>query len=193
MGGMAPATPQQPTATTGRGRPAPRPVLLISDTDPPTGFHGRSPRIRDRALARWQRSSLDARLAAGCPPDSDRLLAVRALALVRPATRERLARSWDHLLEVAHARPSPPNLRAPVCRGRVVGAEVEIQRMLIGLRACVPIPARGVAIASHLLTDGAGPVYNRQSPVDLRASLEAAARHMDPSSALMAPTATCGV
>ena len=43
------------------------------------------------------------------------------------------------------------------------------------------MPARGVAIATLLLTDGTGPVYLRRSQVDLRAALRTAVACLDPS------------
>jgi hypothetical protein len=185
---MEPAQQPSVTATSRRDRP----VVLVHEFDdelgPLAGFSVRRPGRRDRALARWRGFALDARLAAGSSPDGEHLLAVRALVLVRPTTRERLARNWEHVLEVARARPSSAHLRAPLCRDRILAAEPEIQRLVLGLRAGLPVPARGVAMASHLLTDGAGPLHNRRSPVDLRAALEAAAQHMDPSDELMAPT-----
>jgi hypothetical protein len=47
------------------------------------------------------------------------------------------------------------------------------------------VPARGVAMASHLLSDAAGPVYSRRSLVDLRAALQEAIRQLDPWTALL--------
>ena len=186
-GVMEPVTPPRRAGTAGRVPTAGRPPLLIGHTQQPAGLDVLRLRAGDRALARWQWFALDAKLAAGCPPDGDRLLAARARVLVRPASRKRLARDWDHLLEIARDRPATVSLRAPLCRNRVLAAEPEIQRMLVALRASLPVPARGVAIASHLLADGTGPVHNRRSPVDLRSSLEHAAHHMDPATHLMAP------
>jgi hypothetical protein len=40
-------------------------------------------------------------------------------------------------------------------------------------------------MASTLLTDGAGPLYNRHSPVTLRAAVREAIEHLDPTTALL--------
>jgi hypothetical protein len=49
----------------------------------------------------------------------------------------------------------------PICHDRVITSEFEIREMLDALpMAPLPVPARGVAMASWLLIDGAGPVYN---------------------------------
>jgi hypothetical protein len=173
-------------ATTRRSDVAGPPVLLIRANEQIGGFRGLRPRVRDRVLARLRWFTLDAKLAAGCSPDSDRVLAVRAGVLVRPRTRDKLAGDWEHLLAVAHHRPSPMDPRAQFCRARIVAAEPEIRRMLLVLRARLPIPAQGVAMASHLLTDGTGPVHNGRSPVDLRTSLRAVARQLDPAPDLTA-------
>jgi hypothetical protein len=185
MCGMDPMRALRRTTTTWRSSASDHPVLLTGEPGRSAGFHGLRPRWTDRALARWQGCSLDGRLAAGRPPESERVLALRALRLVRLATRVKLARDWHHLLEVARDRPSAVDPRARLCRDRVLAAEPEIQRMLVVLRSCLPLPARGVAMANHLLTDAAGPVYNRRSPVDLRASLDLAVHHMDPATDLI--------
>jgi hypothetical protein len=41
-----------------------------------------------------------------------------------------------------------------------------------------------VALASLLLTDGAGPLYHRRSPVDLGAAVRAAVYQLDPCPAV---------
>src|ERR1700727_1808026 len=65
-------------------------------------------RLVDRLLARAFGASLDDQLAAGCSPESSRLLAARAQDIVSLPRRASLARSWDHVLQVA--------LRAPTLR-----------------------------------------------------------------------------
>ncbi len=145
---------------------------------------GRRLRSWDRLLANWRGFGLDAQLAAGASPDGTRLLAVRARILVAPARRNRLARNWDLLVRAAKERPAG-RLRAPLCRDRILAAAPDILAMERALRAGLPVPARGVAMASSLLADATGPVYNRRSPVELRDVVRAAVTHLDPASDLM--------
>jgi hypothetical protein len=153
---------------------------------PPRG----RPWLWDRALVSVRGASLTARLAAGASPESGRLIALRARALVVPAQRQRLASDWDRLVSVASERP-PAVARVPLRRDRIVAAEADIRELQRSLRACAPVPARGVAMASKLLVDGAGPVYNRNSRIDLRAAVQEAIQHLDPSTALL-PTSSGG-
>ncbi len=53
------------------------------------------------------------------------------------------------------------------------------------MTAPLPVAARGVAMATALLTDALGPVYNRRSRVTLAAALEAAIAQLDPALPLM--------
>jgi hypothetical protein len=141
-------------------------------------------RGRDRALASWHGFALDERLAAGASPDSDRLLAARARALVDPGRRQKLARDWGRLVRIASERP-PASVQVPLRRDRIVAAEPEIRRLQDALRARLPVPVRGVAMASRLLADATGPVYSRRSLADLRAVLQDAIGHLDPSTPLL--------
>lgn len=150
----------------------------------------RRPWLWDPALTRIHGTPLDRRLAAGTSPESGRLIALRARSLVLPARRERLASDWDRLVRIARERPATA-AHVPLCRDRIVGVEADIRELQRALRASAPVPARGVAIASTLLSDGAGPLYNRHSRVDLRAAVQAAIQHLDPSTALL-PTSSAG-
>lgn len=143
----------------------------------------------DRALATIRGSFLDAKLAAGVSPESARQLGLRARALVVPARRHRLAGDWDRLVRVARERPA--RTKVPLRRDRIVAAEADIRELQRSLRASVPVPARGVALASTLLADGTGPVYNRNSSVDLRVAVQAAVRHLDPWTPLL-PASSAG-
>lgn len=148
------------------------------------------PWLWDPALTRIQGTLLDKRLAAGASPESGRLIALRARALVVPARRERLASDWDRLLTLACERPAAVT-HVRLRRERIVAAEADIRELQRALRAWAPVPARGVAIASNLLADGAGPLYNRDSGVDLRVAVQEAIRHLDPATALL-PTTSAG-
>jgi len=158
--------------------------------------HGGLPGLRarrlhrwDTMLARWRGFTLDAQLAAGAAPDSAPLLAVRARMLVAPARRDRLARDWNLLVRTASERRAG-KLGVPLCRDRILAAAPDILAMQQALRARLPVPVRGVALAGSLLADATGPVYNRRSPVDLRDAVRAAVACLDPAAGLMPDEAT---
>jgi hypothetical protein len=143
-------------------------------------------RVADKAMARAFAFRLDRCLAAGDDPDSSRLLATRAQHLVSLATREALAESWEHLLAKARRAPAPGHAALAVRADRVLGAEPDVLELIAHLRAALPVAARGVAAASVLLADGAGPVYHKRSAVSLRDALQAAVAHLEPSTPLFA-------
>jgi hypothetical protein len=147
----------------------------------------RTLRVWHRALARFLGPFQDEGLAAGRSPDGGRLRAARARALVAPACRDRLARDWESLLRAAGERPVPLDVRAPLCRRRILAAETDIRQLASALRAPLPVPVRGVAMAAMLLTDGSGPVYNGACATDLGAAVQEAIRRTDPWTALMDP------
>lgn len=164
-------------------------LVLISAADSAHGprLVGRRVRLWHRLLARGAQYRLDSALAAGCSPDADMLRAVRARALVGSVQRRRLVRAWEMLLDEAHGRLAPSHGRIPVRRHAIIAAEHDIREMLRLLRAPLPVPARGVAMARTLLVDGAGPVYNRAHPVDLGEAVRAATLRLDPTTELMTP------
>jgi hypothetical protein len=159
-----------------------RAVVLIDDAGRISDL-GR-PRLLDRMLARSRGFSLDARLAAGASPDADRLTALRAQALVRPASRRRLARDWGRLLCRAGQHPTP-GVRIPLRRDQIVAAGSDILELQRSLQAALPVAARGAAMARHLLTDATGPVYSRRAPVRLQSALREAIDQLDPSAPLL--------
>jgi hypothetical protein len=138
-----------------------------------------------RFVARLIGSSLDRRLASGSPAESTPLLAARADLLASPATRLALARNWQDLLERAFGSQARRDPRVPICRDRIIDAEAHIQAMLKVLTAPRPSSARGVAMVSQLLTDGAGPLYNSHSTTDLCSSLAEATAELDSSSSMV--------
>lgn len=140
-------------------------------------------RIQDRLLAHWRALDLDEQLAAGRSPGTDRLRAVRAGMLIAPAQRRRLAASWADLRTASTGPIRRRPVGVPLQRARIDAARDDIQRLVDALRAPGPASARGVALANLLLTDGTSPVYQRNSPVDLSAALQAAVRHLNPLSA----------
>ena len=149
-----------------------------------------SRRPGDGVLARVFGASLDASLAAGCPPESSRLLAARARDIVSLRKRRSIAGSWEHLLRVARraqrgTAPRAITTAVPVCADRIVAAEPAIRDLMNRLVAQLPVPARGVAMARVLLTDATSPVYNRRARVALSDALAAAAAQLDPALPLL--------
>jgi hypothetical protein len=159
-------------------------MLLFNDPHNPQEFvtatNGSWTRVRRRLRAR----SLDEQLAAGRSPETSRLLASRAQQLVSPASRRGLVRGWERVIELCLSAPVPRNHRAPLCRRRIVDAEAEVRAMLTALESPAPTAVRGFATVSLLLQDGAGPLFNRHCPVDLRAVLREAIEQLDPFVAL---------
>ncbi len=159
-------------------------MLLISDPldrqrlVPRSNFAGLS------LLARMCAASLDRQLASGLPSESNRLLAARAEMLVAPRTCSALVQNWKHLLEQAHRPPVARNPQARLCRARIIAVEDDVGEMLGALAASGPVPVRGIAMASRLLRDGAGPLYNRDCVTDLRGALCEVTAHLDPGVSL---------
>ena len=127
---------------------------------------------------------LDSDLAAGRSPEISSRHAARARRLVSPRMRDALASNWEHLLSIAHAPTGGLSNRAPIRRERVHRAEPEIRELIAALRVTGPIPARGVAIATRLLTDGRGPVYNPEGSDDLTETVALALEQLDPATPL---------
>jgi hypothetical protein len=133
-------------------------------------------------------ASLDRRLAAGQPAESTRLLATRAQKLVAPEDRRALASNWEHLMDLTRTQPARLVRRVPVCRDRIAAAEPSVREMIVALVAPRPVPARGVATVSLLLSDGTGPFYNRRSPSDLVSAIREATLRLDPAASPVCST-----
>jgi hypothetical protein len=132
--------------------------------------------VIDRLLAQLQAPTLDRRLAAGS--GHDRLALVRADVLRERATRAALADGWAAVLERAGRPRAMIDARVPVVRARVGAAEADIRALIDVLRDSLPVPARGVAMASRLLSDGTGPLYSARNREDLRAAVREALHHL---------------
>jgi hypothetical protein len=135
-----------------------------------------------RLGARIFGSSLDEHLADGDQPDAHPLLSARALQLSSWQLRRSIADSWLDILIQARQKLTPFDPRIPVVRRRVVEADDQIRAVADALVAPLTT-ARGVAMASSLLTDGAGPLYNPGSTTDLRSALGDVLRQLDPLAA----------
>jgi hypothetical protein len=143
-------------------------------------------RASDRVLARVLAASLDARLAAGEPPESGRLLAARAQVIVSPGKRAELAGYWERLLDAARQPPRAPRQAVRLRREAIIAAAPAIGELSACLRAALPVSARGAAIAITLITSGGGPLYSSHALVRLEAVLRDAIRWLDPALPLLA-------
>ena len=167
-------------------------TLVVRDSHGSGPLAARRSRLTDRVLAHVFGSSLDHQLAAGRPPESGQLLAARALTLVCLGRRRALARNWERLLAAARRPPAPGPARKLLCRDRILVAEPDIHEMVARLRAPLPVGARGVAAAEVLLTDAAGPLYNRHNHAALPVLLRSAIAQLDPAASLAEPAVARG-
>jgi hypothetical protein len=160
-------------------------ALLIRAPANAEGFVARPRSVWVRSLARLRAGSLDRQLASGLAPESNRLAAARAETLVSLSMRQSLAQNWRDLSAQAASVPTARDPRVPLCRDRIIAAESDILAMLRALSTSLPVPAQGVAVANWLLSDGAGPLYNRSSTTDLSAALLRAVEFLDPTVVLV--------
>ncbi len=159
-------------------------TLLLRDAVEPGGYVIRTSGPWARLLARLLAPWLDGRLASGTAPESGPLLAARAERLTSAPGRWAVAQDWRDLLRQA-SRPVPlRDPRVPLCRDRIIAAEGELRSMLAALSVPLPVPARGVAMASRLLSDGAGPLYNPGCTTDLDLALLEVVESLDPATPL---------
>jgi hypothetical protein len=160
------------------------PALLVSDRANPDGFVTRSGSVWVRMLAHLWAASLDRQLASGLPPESNRLTAARAQALVSLPLRRSLVSNWEDLAARATNMPVARDPRVSLCRDRIVARDDKILVMIRALSTTLPVPAQGVAMANWLLSDGAGPLYNRSSTTDLSDVLDRVIELLDPAAML---------
>jgi hypothetical protein len=104
--------------------------------------------------------------------------------LVSPATRRALAQSWENVLRLAQKPPAMRDPRARLNRCGIIACERHIRDVHITLSTPQPLPARGMAMMSCILSNGMGPLYGRHSPSDLKIALEEAMAQLDPSVSL---------
>jgi hypothetical protein len=161
------------------------PLVLAESTDP-LRVSVRRRRPWDRLLAQSRALTLDAQLADGCAPDDHRLRMVRAELLTSPGGRRELARHWEGVLGRCAQQCNDRRLRVPLQYKQIRAAEAAIRRMITTLRSGLAVNVQGVAMASLLLTDGTGPLYNPARSADLRAFVNAAVDHLDPITLLRA-------
>ena len=158
--------------------------MLLIDTDDSQQLTARCNRRWIRLATQLLASSLDHKLAQGRSPESSRLLAARAQLLVSPVSRRELVDNWENLLVQARRPPAMRNPRVLCNREYIIACESDIREMLNALLAPLPSPARGTAMASWLLRDGTGPIYNRGLSGDLGISLREVIAQLDPAVSL---------
>ena len=127
-------------------------------------------------------ASLDDKLAEGHAPDTSPLLAARAQSLVSLTKRRALADNWLALLVEARGPVKLLNPSVPLVRGRFIAAQAQIEALAEALLAPMPT-SRGVAMASSLLSDGSGPIYNSACSTDLGLALREVIARLDPLAA----------
>jgi hypothetical protein len=155
-----------------------RSAQLLVEPREPEPSTAPSPPGWARLGARLLTTSIDRRLAEGRATDSSRLVAARARLLVSPAARGVLADNWDNLLIRAHRAPGLRDPRVRLNRDWIVACEPEVRRVVQALRGPGPLAARGVAMASGLLSDGTGPLFNRRRSAELGSALRGVNAHL---------------
>jgi|SRR5580658_9647859 hypothetical protein len=139
-----------------------------------------------RMLASSRAGRLDRELAAGTSPEASAVLAARAARLTSTEFRRDLAASLRRML-VAAGQPAragaaqrpglggarPP--RVPVRTPRISQTAPRLAELASRLLEPGPVPVRGVAMVTLLLTDGTGPLYREASRADLGAIADRAA------------------
>jgi hypothetical protein len=134
-----------------------------------------------RRLARLFNGALDRELAEGGSPETTGLMAARAMKLVSSTERQMLAEGLDRVLTLAQRPPIGRTPRVPINRAVVASCELEIAEVIKALLMPGPVPARGPAMVSRLLTNGIGPLYRPRSRSDLLAALNEAIQQLDPA------------
>ena len=133
-----------------------------------------------RMLACSRAGRLDRELAAGTSPEASAVLAARAARLTSTEFRRDLAASLRRMLvaagqparAVAAQRPGLGGarpLRVPVRTPRISQTAPRLAELASRLLEPGPVPVRGVAMVTLLLTDGTGPLYREASRADLGA------------------------
>ena len=132
-------------------------------------------------LSHARSHKLDREIAAGVAAESSPLRALRAQILVRPSFRRTLARRVELLLEEATGPPPRVAGSRIVPRStRILEAAGALQMLIDRLQAPAPVPARGVAGVTVLLTDGAGPLYYPGDNDDLGLAVLEIVKQLDP-------------
>lgn len=140
----------------------------------------RAARLADHLVAHLSGARLDRDLAMGVSPDADVVHALRARQLVRPRRRRVMAGCLRRVVDEAEGTAEHSPAAVPVARERVLGAAEELRRLAEMLLTPAPLPARGLAMVSVLVSDGSGPLYYDRPRGDLRALATRAMAALDP-------------
>jgi len=133
--------------------------------------------LRLRVFTR--RRALDIELANGADPTTNLALALRARQLVARTTRDMFAFSLEALVREAARPPLSHGMAISLPRREITAARPTLLGLAAALRAERPVYARGMALVSWLLTDGAGPAYDAHARDDLRHVLALAVEALD--------------
>ena len=123
---------------------------------------------RVRILARLQAPWLDLALASGADPSGSPQLERRAAHLLSHLNRVRVVGALRQSRRSAGTRIDPRDPRVPVNQEEVRLAErglAELEELLIG---STPVYCRGIAMASQIVSEGTGPLYQPRRRGDLR-------------------------
>ena len=116
------------------------------------------PGFTARLAARARGHALDRALIEGADPAATAQLAARAARLTSMPMRREVARGLDRLALEGREAPARWQVR-PFKRAAAANAP-ELHALAARLRGSGPLYARGIAMLSRLLTEGAGPAYS---------------------------------
>ena len=157
-------------------------TLLMQDAE--AAVFARQAGLTDLIAVRLRAAELDADLARGVRPEVSVHHALRATQLVAMKHRLFLAACLDSVIEQA-LHPSHRHFaNVEVSVPSVIAAQYDLSRLAAQLRHPDPAPARGIALAQVLLTDGGGPLYRPGRAAALRRAAEDAWLALDPTTVL---------
>lgn len=144
--------------------------------------------LRVRLSTRLHRGALDDQIARGAETAGDERLRLRAAQLASRTHRDRLATGLERTIQAATRPADSPSastarrltLRVPLRAGEIRDCADDIEALTRRLRDGNPIDAQGVALTQRLLTDGASPLYYRDSPTTLRHAIRSARLALEP-------------
>jgi hypothetical protein len=133
------------------------------------------PSLLTRLRTRLSSRQLDRALAAGASPSESDELSLRAEQLV--AANGRLANAIEHLLlrselDPRFDVPQSPLSRTPFNRANIRANRASLDRLADALRDPGSRPVRGLAMASALIHDKAGPLYVNDSVEQVKGVVE---------------------